>query len=228
MTIPGTIEMENYDEGGQSVSFNDKDFVNEGGVYREDGVDITQIDSTDKTKGYAVGYTQAGEWMEYTVNVTAGEYVFLANVATGLEGSSFQLFMDGKAISDTIVAPKGEDWNTYGTVEGKTTALEAGEHVLRVAITGAYLNIDWIKFGKSKDEIISIKPNVRYGLNMDISRSSTLNVFDVRGQHLGVIRVMGMPTTSSVMQAMHAKNFKSGVYFVQSVNKAFGKMIQVK
>ena len=228
MTIPGTIEMENYDEGGQSISFNDKDFVNEGGVYREDGVDITQIDSTDKSKGYAVGYTQAGEWMEYTVNVTAGEYVFLANVATGLEGSSFQLFMDGKAISDTIVAPKGEDWNTYGTVEGKTTALEAGEHVLRVAITGAYLNIDWIKFGKSKDEIISIKPSVRYGLNMDISRSSTLNVFDVRGQHMGVIRVMGMPTTSSVMQAMHAKNFKSGVYFVQSVNKAFGKMIQVK
>jgi hypothetical protein len=166
--------------------------------------------------------------MEYTVNVTAGEYVFLANVASGLEGSSFQLFMDGKAISDTIVAPKGEDWNTYGTVEGKTTALEAGEHVLRVAITGAYLNIDWIKFGKSKDEIISIKPNVRYGLNMDISRSSTLNVFDVRGQHLGVIRVMGMPTTNSVMQAMQTKNFGSGVYFVQSVNKAFGKMIQVK
>lgn len=229
MTIPGTIEMENYDEGGQSISFNDKDFVNEGGIYREDGVDITQIDSTDKSKGYAVGYTQAGEWMEYTLKVTtAGEYVFLANVATGLEGSSFQLFMDGKAISDTIVAPKGEDWNTYGMVEGKTTALEAGEHVLRVAITGAYLNIDWIKFGKSKDEIISIKPSVRYGLNMDISRSSTLNVFDIRGQHMGVIRVMGMPTTSSVMQAMHAKNFKSGVYFVQSVNKAFGKMIQVK
>ena len=229
MTIPGSIEMENYDEGGQSVSFNDKDFVNEGGVYREDGVDITQIDSTDKSKGYAVGYTQAGEWMEYTLKVTAaGEYVFLANVASGLEGSSFQLFMDGKAISDTIVAPKGEDWNTYGTVEGKTAALEAGEHVLRVAITGAYLNIDWIKFGKTKEEIISIKPSVRYGLNMDISRSSTLNIFDIRGQHLGMLRVMGMPTTSSVLQEMHAKNFKSGVYFVQSVNKAFGKMIQVK
>ena len=88
--------------------------------------------------------------------------------------------------------------------------------------------MDWIKFGKSKDEIISIKPNFRYGLNMDISRSSTLNVFDIRGQRLGTLRVMGMPTTSSVLQEMHAKNFKSGVYFVQSVNKAFGKMIQVK
>ena len=228
VTIPGVVEMENYDEGGQSVSFNDKDFVNEGGVYREDGVDITQIDSTDKSKGYAVGYTHAGEWMEYTVKVTAGEYVFLANVATGVEGSGFQLFLDGKAISDTVVAPKGADWNTYDVVEGKTTALEAGEHVLRVLITGDFLNIDWIKFGKSKEEILSIKPNVRYGLNMDISRSSTLNVFDIRGNHVGTLRVMGMPTTNSVLQQMHAKNFVSGVYFVQSLNKSFGKMVQVK
>jgi hypothetical protein len=63
---------------------------------------------------------------------------------------------------------------------------------------------------------------------MDISSNSTLNVFDIRGHHLGTIRLMGMPTTSSVMQEMHAKNFKSGVYFVQSVNKSFGKMVQVK
>ena len=234
MTIPGMIEMENYDEGGQSVSFSDKDFVNEGAVYREDGVDVVGLGCSDSLntkdcKGYAIGFTQAGEWMEYTVNVTAaGEYAFLANVASGLEGSSFRLFMDGKAISDTVVVPQGEDWNTYSFVDGKTTALDAGEHVLRVAITGTYLNIDWIKFGKSKDDLMSIKPNVRYGFNMDISRSSTFNVFDIRGHHLGTIRLMGMPTTSSVMQEMHAKNFKSGVYFVQSANKTFGKMVQVK
>jgi len=234
MTIPGMIEMENYDEGGQSVSFSDKDFVNEGAVYREDGVDVVGLGCSDSLntkdcKGYAIGFTQAGEWMEYTVNVTAaGEYAFLANVASGLEGSSFRLFMDGKAISDTVVVPQGEDWNTYDFVDGVTTALEAGEHVLRVAITGTYLNIDWIKFGKSKGDLMSIKPSARYGVNMDISSNTTLNVFDIRGHHLGTIRLMGMPTTSSVMQEMHAKNFKSGVYFVQSVNKSFGKMVQVK
>ena len=229
MTIPGTIEMENYDLGGQSVSFSDKDFVNEGGALREDGVDIVQIDSTDKSKGYAIGFTQPGEWMEYTLKVAeAGEYAFVANVATASDGASFMLLMDGKAISDTIVAPKGEDWSTYGLVDGKTTALTAGEHVLRVAITGAFINIDWLKFGKSKDDIMSIKPSVRYGVDMDISHSSTLNVFDVRGHHLGTIRLMGMPTTSSVLQQMHVKNFKSGVYFVQSTNKSFGKMIQVR
>ena len=229
MTIPGMIEVENYDEGGQSVSYSDKDFVNEGNAYREDGVDIVQIDSTDKTKGYAVGYTSAGEWMEYTLKVAeAGEYAFVANVATGLEGASFSLSMDGKAISDTVVVPQGDDWNTYGLVDGKTTALEAGEHVLRVTITGAFLNIDWIKFGKNKDELLSVKPHVRYNLNMDISGSSKLNVFDIRGHHVGTIRLMGVPTMSSVLQQMHAKNFKSGIYFVQSVNKTFGKMVQVK
>ena len=234
VTIPGMIEMENYDEGGQSVSFNDKDFVNEGNVYREDGVDIVGLGCSDTLntkdcKGYAVGFTQAGEWMEYTVNVTAaGEYAFLANVASGLEGASFRLFMDGKEISDTVVVPQGEDWNTYGFVDGKTTALEAGEHVLRVAITGTYLNIDWIKFGKDKDSLVSVRPNVRYGVNVDFSRNSTLNVFDIRGHRVGTIRTMGAPTTSSVLQQMHAKNFKSGVYFVQSVNKSFGKMVQVK
>ena len=234
MTIPGMIEMENYDEGGQSISFSDKDFVNEGNVYREDGVDVVGLGCSDTLntkdcKGYAIGFTQAGEWMEYTVKVTeAGEYAFLANVASGLEGSSFRLFMDGKAISDTVAVPQGADWNTYGFVDGKTTALDAGEHVLRVAITGTYLNIDWIKFGKSKDDLMSIKPNVRYGFNMDISRSSTFNVFDIRGHRVGTIHLMGVPTTSSVMQEMHAKNFKSGVYFVQSVNKSFGKMVQVK
>ena len=234
MTIPGMIEMENYDEGGQSVSFNDKDFVNEGNVYREDGVDVVGLGCSDTLntkdcKGYAIGFTQAGEWMEYTVKVTeAGEYAFLANVASGLEGSSFRLFMDGKAISDTVAVPQGADWNTYGFVDGKTTALDAGEHVLRVAITGTYLNIDWIKFGKSKDDLMSIKPNVRYGFNMDLSRSSTFNVFDIRGHRVGTIHLMGVPTTSSVLQQMRTKNFKSGVYFVQSINKSFGKMIQVK
>ncbi|MBR6943649.1 MAG: carbohydrate-binding protein, partial [Fibrobacter sp.] len=234
MTIPGMIEMENYDEGGQSVSFNDKDFVNEGNVYREDGVDVVGLGCSDTLntkdcKGYAIGFTQAGEWMEYTVKVTeAGEYAFLANVASGLEGSSFRLFMDGKAISDTVAVPQGADWNTYGFVDGKTTALDAGEHVLRVAITGTYLNIDWIKFGKSKDDLMSIKPNVRYGFNMDISRNSTFNVFDIRGHRVGTIHLMGVPTTSSVLQQMRAKNFKSGVYFVQSANKTFGKMVQVK
>ena len=157
-SIPGIVQLEDYDEGGQSVSFYDKDFVNEGEVYREDGVDIVQVDSEDASKGYAVGYTNAGEWLEYSVNVvTASKYVFRANVATGLEGGSFQLFLDGKAVSDTIPVPQGEDWNTYATIDGETAELAKGEHVLRILFTGSYVNIDWIQFALTKEELTPIR-----------------------------------------------------------------------
>ncbi len=44
MSFPGLIQMENYDVGGEGLAYHDVDFVNEGGLYREDGVDIVGID----------------------------------------------------------------------------------------------------------------------------------------------------------------------------------------
>ena len=34
LTLPGIVQLEDYDMGGQSVSYSDKDFVNEGGTLR--------------------------------------------------------------------------------------------------------------------------------------------------------------------------------------------------
>ena len=66
LSIPGAIEAENYDLGGHNNAYSDNDYDNQGGEYREDGVDVVTNDN-----GYAVGYTEAGEWLEYTVNVEA-------------------------------------------------------------------------------------------------------------------------------------------------------------
>ncbi|MDY5030169.1 hypothetical protein [Hallerella succinigenes] len=47
------------------------------------------------------------DFSEYSVNVILeSKYVFRANVANGLEGGSFRLFLDGKAITDTIAVPQ--------------------------------------------------------------------------------------------------------------------------
>ena len=40
IAIPGILEAENYDKGGQGVSYNDADLINNGAAYRTDGVDI--------------------------------------------------------------------------------------------------------------------------------------------------------------------------------------------
>ncbi len=76
--IPTTIQAEDFDNGGEAVAYHDLDTANLGGQYRSgQGVDIEA--SGDTGGGFIVGYIQAGEWLEYTVNVqTAGAYTIEA------------------------------------------------------------------------------------------------------------------------------------------------------
>ncbi|MEB2778755.1 Ig-like domain-containing protein, partial [Algoriphagus sp. D3-2-R+10] len=76
--IPGTVEAENYDLGGQGVGYHDIDSGNIGGAYRADDVDI----EVATEGGYSVGWMYLNEWLEYTVNITtAGAYNLDARVA---------------------------------------------------------------------------------------------------------------------------------------------------
>lgn len=142
-SIPGKIEAENYDIAGQGFAYSDKDSENKGGEYRQDGVDIVKGGSE-----YAIGYTEKGEWLEYTVNVEeTNDYVITANVSNSAEIDGFQLFVDGKTITDQYTIPQTcEDWNTYEEVPITTARLEKGEHELKLQIVGDYVNIDWLKF----------------------------------------------------------------------------------
>src|SRR5437868_1959036 len=57
---PGTLEFENYDTGGEGVAYHDTTPANEGGQFRQDGVDLGQ--ASDAGGGYFVGWTNPGEW----------------------------------------------------------------------------------------------------------------------------------------------------------------------
>ena len=218
-TLPGIIQAEDYDVGGQSVSFNDKDFVNEGNVYREDGVDVVGFGcadtlNTQDCKGFAIGYTQTGEWIEYSVNsVIASKFVFRANVATGLEGGSFMLYIDGKAVSDTIKVPQGEDWNTYGFVEGETSEIAKGDHVLKIQFTGSYVNLDWIQFALTKEELVGIR-NLTYNVNLMPKMGQTLRIFGANGRYLGHIENT-VNASMNLAETLKQAGFAKGVYMVR-------------
>ncbi len=217
MTLPGKIELEDYDLGGSGVAYSDKDFVNEGKVYREDGVDVVGLECADSLntvdcKGYAIGYTNPGEWLEYTVNaVVDAEYLFRARVASGLNEASFQLFIDGSAVTDTVKIPQGEDWVTYTEIDGKTEKIEKGEHVLRVKMTGTYGNLDWITFALTEEEL-AIKPiQDRYHVNFEGAQS--YRVYSMNGALLGTIYSDAHELMSKTRQFVK----QSGVYVVKSV-----------
>ena len=84
--------------GGAGKAYYDVDTKNQGGEYREDRVDIVK-----NGDGFAVGYTQKGEWLEYTVNVQAGgKLPFELSYASGMDNTGVRLLMDDEPITDTL------------------------------------------------------------------------------------------------------------------------------
>lgn len=225
VVIPGTIQFENYDLGGQSVSYYDSDYINEGKYYREDGVDIVGIGDSLNPDGYALGYTAKGEWTEYTINVESGDrFFYRASVASGLEHSGFRLLLDGKAISDTIEIPKGENWTDYTIIEGRLNApMTAGKHVLRVVITGPYANLDWIRFAKTEEDLLTeVEEQVAVYGEWD------LPVYDISGTLVTRIHIEGYLHSHAVNEALQGKKVMSGIYFVRKPNGFFMKHIFTK
>ena len=211
--IPGKVEVENYDVGKPNKAYYDKDGDNQGKAYREDGVDIVQLDSADKSKGYAIGYTNEGEWLRYTVNVAeTGTYEVKVNMATPSENAGVKLYIDGKAVTDDIIAKQnGEnDWSTYSAVSAKTKEIEKGEHALKVEIVGNNVNVDWLEFCKGECKTDKIQ-GFRYG--MDASR--TYGVYGIDGSFVGRVDASN---TFDVRTKVNALVKQSGIYFVKSVN----------
>ena len=151
VNIPGVFQAEEFDKGGEGMSFHDAESEDKSGVkFRTDneGVEIVTGNS-----GYALGYTTTGEWLEYTVNVkTAGKYSYKATVSSGLSGSGFRLGLmnNGQetSLANVSVPQTGDnDWGTYTTVSGNLSVdLEAGQQIIRLTITGSNCNIDKIEF----------------------------------------------------------------------------------
>lgn len=205
--IPGKIEAENYDitgVGSGNSSYSDNDSENKGGDYRKDGVDIEKGGDN-----YAVGYTQEGEWLEFTVNVANdGEYRVSAHVASGSETSGFSLLVDDKEIVPATIVPKtGDDWGVYEKLELGRVKLSKGNQVLKILITGNYVNIDWIEFDEST---MSIRPAFATA-----EMPMTYDVFDMLGAHVGRIDAA---TAQDVLQQVRALVTQNGTYLVKSRN----------
>lgn len=154
MELPGTIEAENFDKSGEGATFHDSDSKDEGkSGYRSDneGVDIVTGNG-----GYAIGYTAAGEWLEYSVNVkSSGTYDYVATVSSGADNSAFKISLvkeEGETVLSTVSVPNTGSWDTYTTVSGTLgKGLGTGTHILRFTISGANCNIDKVQFTFKSD-----------------------------------------------------------------------------
>ena len=98
--IPGTIQLEDYDVGGNGSAYMDDTpgrEVTNGPTFRTDE-DVDIENCTDAGAGYNLGYTTAGEWLEYTIEVTkSGKYDLELRVACDGDDRTITFTMDGVA-----------------------------------------------------------------------------------------------------------------------------------
>lgn len=213
--IPGVIQFENYDVGGEGVSYHDEDVENQGGVYRTDGVDITG----DESSGYKVGWTVSDEWLDYSVNVAAADfYDWSARVSMGGDDSaSFSLSLDGESISPIIAVQSTGSWDTYITISGTTTkSIAAGAHSLRLKINRSFANLDWIEFTPAV-------PNSIFKTRNMIAEAGRYTVFDIKGQKLASISAN---SSNEIRSAIWAIVPRAGVYLIKPEGSSmFTKLI---
>jgi hypothetical protein len=145
--VPGTIQSEDFDNGGEGVAYHDRDNSNWGGQYRSTGVDI----ETCNEGGYHICCAYGGEWLEYTVNVAAaGTYNIEARVASAGTGGLFHIEFNGQDKTGGIQVPNTGSWNTFQTVTKPGVTLNAGQQVMRIAMdsngpSGAVANFHFIR-----------------------------------------------------------------------------------
>ena len=143
--IPGKIEAEDYDQGGEGVAYHDDDASNNGGQYRtSEGVDVESCGEG----GYNVGWINAGEWIEYTINVMeAGTYTINVRTASQpAEGGKFHLEFAGQNLTGTFSAPSTNNWQQYVIVEIPGIQLSAGQQVLRLVVEIGNFNVNYFQF----------------------------------------------------------------------------------
>ncbi|MES2657729.1 MAG: glycoside hydrolase family 3 C-terminal domain-containing protein [Verrucomicrobiota bacterium] len=145
-TIPGTIEAENYDEGGEGVAYHDTSGGNYGNVYRHDNVDLEAC--TNAGGGFGLGWTEPGEWLNYSVNVQhIATYTVEIRVARINAGTStLHLESSGGDLTGPMEVPSTGAAQNWTTITKKNVGLNIINNEIRLCSDGGGFNVNWIRF----------------------------------------------------------------------------------
>ena len=128
-TVAGTVEIENFNKGGNNNAYYDKDIANLGGQYRT----AEQVDIETCAKGgYNVGWLETGEWMEYLVKVSnSGNYSLSLDVASVTNSNTIQFYCDGELLGSAFTVNNTGGLQTYTQLSQNIT-LTGGVHLIKI------------------------------------------------------------------------------------------------
>ncbi|WP_187262022.1 cellulase family glycosylhydrolase [Pontibacter beigongshangensis] len=147
LTLPGVVEAEHYNDGGNNVGYFDTTVGNSGNAaYRHDDVDLR----TTATPGnFAVNTTASGEWLKYTVNVEQeGSYSVKLRYATSTADASgvVNFKLNGAALTADATLEPTTNRDTWQEASLELPVLAAGVHTLELHVVSEGFDIDRFTF----------------------------------------------------------------------------------
>ena len=234
--VPGLLQAENYDKGGEGIAYHDVDPNNIGLAYRpNEGVDIEP--SSDQ--GYDVYWIVAGEWMEYTIEVPKdGFYDIIPNVSSVPGFGNFTIFINGVDISGKKQVTNTGGWQSWHPIPIKNVKLKAGKQILRFRVNTDYqseiknwlfsLNSILIQNSEAADvkenlqipNEFSLKQNYPNPFNpvtiikfdLPVSSKVVLEIYNSIGEKVAIL-INGIMSAGNHSVNFNAVKLTSGVYF---------------
>ena len=211
LKIPGVIEVEHYDNGGEGVAYHDTSSGNAWTFYRTgESVDLTKLSCNN----FAIGSTAGGEWLKYTVDIARDDnYTF--RVRSSGYGGKIHLEVDGNDVSGTLNMTNWNDYNTYDWTEYQNIPLTAGVHVLTFYINNSGFNCDKFEFvSESYPTDVKVSASLTTGV---YTEGRVIVIEDAEGE-ISVTDVLGRAVTTVVANGSLVQIAvpSSGVYLVKT------------
>lgn len=230
--VPGLIALKNYDNGGEGVAYHDTTNGNSGGLYRTN----EKVDLGSGDGDAVVGWTVAGEWQEYTVNVaTAGDYLLDLRYSAPNTGGSVYVAFNGVNKTGSMALAATGAWTTYSNIT-KTVSLEEGEQVMRVFTESAGINLSKINLALQAAAVntivlsapLSIEPSNSYTVSVAYEASQSRDVVVVELWNSGwlgqatVTVPQGTGTTDVTINLANATTLGTGYSWNSSIRPVGG------
>lgn len=226
MSLPGVIETEDYDDGGEGVGYHEVDTYTANLFRPKDKIDFEPSSTYPNDANYWLSNTITGEWVKYTVNVnTAGTYDvsmrYLNGNATDL--GKIKLYVDDSPVyeSPSSISKTGS-WTTWGFNKFTTSNISIGTHTLKLEFVEGGVYIDNFTFSLTPTAVndvdaencISIYPNPTQeyinvsGVN-EYNSSLKIGIYSIQG------KILKQVTFTSGTSPIYVGDLSNGIYFVR-------------
>lgn len=142
--LPARLEAEHFDVGGPRRAYFDRVPFNLGGALRPgDQVDLQAV--TGASNGFIVGWTEAGEWLSYSILSPGESYVPRISVASPAAGGLFYLSHNGQRLTPNLAVPNTGGFNVFQEIEAPPVSIPAGFGTLQLVIVRGGFNFDYLE-----------------------------------------------------------------------------------